>query len=131
MYVTIKRSKNTNIFQFQQSCHRISLFGNDEATEYAILSHPRIREEVDYNEITKLTQMGGEERYQLDGYRMILKNCQQARKDGREWLWVNTCCIDKYSNVELLDIINSMYWWYESAKVSYTTTSRSVLSHCQ
>lgn len=57
---------------------------------------------MDYNEITKLTQMGGEERYQLDGYRMILKNCQQARKDGREWLWANTCCIDKYSNVELL-----------------------------
>ena len=56
---------------------------------------------------------------QRNGYRKILNSCKQAKKDGYEWLWVDTCCIDKRSSAELSEAINSMYRWYENAQVCY------------
>jgi len=103
--------------------HTIVLeFGDEEATEYAIPSHQWVGGEVDYDEIVELTKMDREDReeiHQCDGYRKILDTCKQAQKDGYEWLWVNTCCIDKQSSAELSEAINSMYWWYENVGVCY------------
>ena len=53
------------------------------------------------------------------GYKKILDTCLQAQKDGYEWVWVDTCCIDKRSSAELSEAINSMYRWYANAKVCY------------
>ena len=97
-------------------------FGDDEETEYAILSHRWIGQEVDHDEIVDLAKMAVEERDEIrqrGGYRKILDTCGQAQKDGYEWLWVDTCCIDKRSSAELSEAINSMYRWYENAKVCY------------
>ena len=97
-------------------------FGDDEATKYAILSHRWTMQEVDYAEIIELAKMAVEERNKIrrrDGYRKILQSCEQAQKDGYQWLWVDTCCIDKQSSAELSEAINSMYWWYENAEVCY------------
>jgi len=77
---------------------------------------------VDCDEIVELAKMAVEERDEIrrrDGYRKILQSCEQAQKDGYEWLWVDTCCIDKRSSAELSEAINSMYRWYENAKVCY------------
>ncbi|KIM64325.1 hypothetical protein SCLCIDRAFT_1213424 [Scleroderma citrinum Foug A] len=41
---------------------------------------------------------------QRDGYQKILQSCEQAQKDGYEWLWVDTCCINKQSSAELHDV---------------------------
>jgi len=98
-------------------------FGDDEVTEYAILSHRWIQQEVDYNEVVKLAKMDEEERTEIrqrDGYRKIIQSCKQAKKDEYKWLWVDTCCIDKRSSAELSEAINSMYRWYENAIVCYT-----------
>ena len=97
-------------------------FGDDEATEYAILSHRWVTQEVDYDEIVELAKMVVEERDEIrqrDGYQKIVQSCKQAQKDGYQWLWVDTCCIDKRSSAELSEAINSMYRWYENAKVCY------------
>ena len=97
-------------------------FGDDEATKYAILSHRWTLQEVDYAEIVKLAKKPVEERDEIrqrDGYQKILQSCEQAQKDGYEWLWVDTCCIDKRSSAELSEAINSMYRWYQNAKVCY------------
>ena len=97
-------------------------FGDDEVAEYAILSHRWTEQEVDYTEVVKLAKMDEEERSEIrqrDGYRKILQSCEQARKDGYEWLWVDTCCIDKRSSAELSEAINSMYRWYENSRVCY------------
>jgi len=84
--------------------------GDDEVTEYAILSHRWIEpEEVDYNEVVKLAKMAEEERSEIrqcGGYQKILQSCEQAKKDGYKWLWVDTCCIDKGSSAELSEAIN-------------------------
>ena len=103
-------------------CAKILEFGDDEVTEYAILSHRWTTQEVDYTEIIKLAKKPVEERDEIrqrDGYRKILRSCEQAQKDGCEWLWVDTCCIDKRSSAELSEAINSMYRWYQNAKVCY------------
>ena len=97
-------------------------FCDDEVTKYAILSHRWIGQEVEYDEILELAKVDEEKRdeiRQCDGYRKILDSCKQARKDGYEWLWVDTCCIDKRSSAELSEAINSMYRWYENAQVCY------------
>ncbi|KAI6038188.1 hypothetical protein EDC04DRAFT_2698059, partial [Pisolithus marmoratus] len=35
------------------------------------------------------------------GYKKIIDACRQALKDDREWVWIDTCCIDKKSSPEL------------------------------
>ena len=95
----------------------------DEARiDYAILSHRWIEQEVDYVEITGLAKMDRDDRNDIrnrDGYQKILKSCEQAQMDGYEWLWADTCCIDKRSSAELSEAINSMYRWYENSTVCY------------
>ena len=53
------------------------------------------------------------------GYRKIQKTCELARIDGFSHAWVDTCCIDKSSSAELSEAINSMFQWYQSAKICY------------
>ncbi|KAI6011654.1 heterokaryon incompatibility protein-domain-containing protein, partial [Pisolithus marmoratus] len=88
--------------------------------DYAILSHRWLPDEVDYRETIKLTRMEnqGEIRGRA-GYQKIVKSCQQAKIDGLEWLWVDTCCIDKRNSSELSEAINSMFRWYENSKKCY------------
>ncbi|KAL4070151.1 heterokaryon incompatibility protein-domain-containing protein [Scleroderma yunnanense] len=97
-------------------------FHDDEATGYAILSHQWIGEEVDYKEMIKLAKMKKSEQSAVrarDGYKKILASCEQAKRDGYEWLWVDMCCIDKRSSAELSEAINSMCRWYVNSKVCY------------
>ncbi|KAL4063535.1 heterokaryon incompatibility protein-domain-containing protein [Scleroderma yunnanense] len=98
----------------------LSEFYDDRIPEYAILSHRWIDQEVNRNEMVELAKM--EERHkvcQRPGYKKILASCEQAKNDNCEWLWVDTCCIDRQSNAELSEGINSMYRWYENSKVCY------------
>lgn len=53
------------------------------------------------------------------GFSKVEKTCQQAVKDGFEFVWIDTCCIDKSSSAELSEAINSMYAWYKSSSVCY------------
>jgi hypothetical protein len=46
-----------------------------------------------------------------------------AKYQGFEWVWVDTCCIDKKSSAELSEAINSMYRWYENAAICYAYLS--------
>ena len=96
---------------------------DDEATEYAILSHRWIDPtEVDYEEMVDLAKMDRQEQNEIRsrlGYKKIVNTCKQAKRDGYEWLWIDTCCIDKRSSAELSEAINSMYRWYANAKICY------------
>ena len=95
----------------------------DEATEYAILSHRWIDPtEVDYEEIVDLGKMDMQEQKEIrgrQGYKKIVDTCKKAKQDGYEWVWIDTCCIDKRSSAELSEVINSMYRWYANAKICY------------
>ena len=43
------------------------------------------------------------------GFEKIERSRQQAKADGHDWIWVDTCCIDKTSSADLSEAINSMY----------------------
>ncbi|KAH7386038.1 heterokaryon incompatibility protein-domain-containing protein [Pyrenochaeta sp. MPI-SDFR-AT-0127] len=51
------------------------------------------------------------------GYSKIVQAAQQAKDLGCDYIWVDTCCIDKSSSAELQEAINSMYRWYRDAEV--------------
>ncbi|KAG2356066.1 hypothetical protein BDR07DRAFT_1492391 [Suillus spraguei] len=53
--------------------------------------------------------------YELDGVGGIAKLqsfCKVARDAGYKWAWMDTCCIDKRSNTEVQELVNSMFDWY-------------------
>ena len=84
------------------------------APPYAILSHTWGAEEI------SLQQMqAGKASEKTVAYAKLLGTCQQALKDGYEWVWIDTCNIDKTSSAELQEAINSMYSWYHNSAVCY------------
>jgi hypothetical protein len=93
-------------------------FINHPPDRYAILSHRwKEGEEVSFQEM----QSGGVEN--KSGYKKIKLCCDQAAKDGIDYAWVDTCCIDKTIGAELSESINSMYRWYQNAAVCYVYLS--------
>ncbi|RYP21713.1 hypothetical protein DL766_007885 [Monosporascus sp. MC13-8B] len=98
-------------------------FSEPSIPEYAILSHTWGGEEVVYQDMR-----GGIPWWRLKykykaGWQKIRNCAQQARRDGLRYIWVDTCCIDKSSSAELQESINSMYRWYQNAKVCYAYLS--------
>ncbi|KAH7089856.1 heterokaryon incompatibility protein-domain-containing protein, partial [Paraphoma chrysanthemicola] len=80
---------------------------------YAILSHTWSDSEVTYDDM--LTGNGTKKL----GWRKIEETCRQAREDGLQYAWVDTCCINKESSSELSESINSMFRWYREAAICY------------
>jgi Heterokaryon incompatibility protein (HET) len=85
---------------------------------YAILSHRWEDEEVLFGHI------GDPASFHRKGWVKIKYACKEAHEnDGLDWLWVDTCCIDKSSSSELSEAINSMFEWYAKAHVCYAYLS--------
>ncbi len=86
-------------------------------TPYAILSHTwgEDNEEVNFEDLKdgsgyyipffRLKNKGKTK----DGYRKLQFCGQQAARDGLQYFWVDTCCINKSNNAELSEAINSMF----------------------
>lgn len=53
------------------------------------------------------------------GFSKIKSACQEAHRQGLDYLWVDTCCIDKTSSAELSEAINSMFKWYQRSQICY------------
>jgi hypothetical protein len=88
-------------------------FGN-QIPPYAILSHTWHEEEVSFQDWADQSSAS-----QKKGYKKIFDVCQLAKKNGHDYVWVDTNCIDKSSSSELTEAINSMFKWYQSAQVCY------------
>ncbi|KAL2105093.1 hypothetical protein VUR80DRAFT_9008 [Thermomyces stellatus] len=93
---------------------QLRFFASNEPP-YAILSHTWGEEEVLFQDMKD----GPERAARLKGFAKIRNCCRQAVRDGYEWAWVDTCCIDKTSSSELSEAINSMYRWYKFSAVCY------------
>ncbi|KAJ8126188.1 hypothetical protein O1611_g7449 [Lasiodiplodia mahajangana] len=89
---------------------------SDDIEEFTILSHTWGAEEVTLQDWESLSTAELELK---DGYRKIDYCCKQALEDGYDWVWVDTCCIDKSSSAELTEAINSMFRWYQDAAICY------------
>ena len=92
--------------------------GLDSAPRYAILSHRwfKAEEELSYQTIQDPDSL---DTCAMRGYRKVALFCREALRDGYDWVWVDSCCINKESSTELTEAINSMYKWYANAAVCY------------
>ncbi|KAF1954854.1 HET-domain-containing protein [Byssothecium circinans] len=99
---------------------KLHTFIESKIPPYAILSHTWLKDD---EEVT-FAQIQQPERCQhMLGYHKIEFLCQQAAKDGFQYAWIDTCCIDKTSSAELSEAINSMFRWYEKAERCYALLS--------
>ena len=89
----------------------------DDIPPYAILSHTWGLEEVTFKDMIEGT---GRSKTGFDKIRFC---GEQARRDGLQYFWVDTCCIDKSNSSELSEAINSMFHWYQNAARCYVYLS--------
>ena len=81
--------------------------------KHAILSH-RWDIEVSFRDMQNL-----EVATKLKGFAKIRKSCELALKEKYQYVWTDTCCINKESSADLSEAINSMYQWYQASAVCY------------
>lgn len=53
----------------------------------------------------------------------IKGTCLKVQEHGIEYVWIDSCCIDRRSSVELNGSIASMFKWYELAEVCFAYLS--------
>ncbi|PHH93097.1 hypothetical protein CDD83_949 [Cordyceps sp. RAO-2017] len=99
---------------------KVEEFLNDELPPYAILSHTWGEDE---EEVTLRDIQNGAFNKLGNGYIKLQGCCEQAKKNGLRYAWIDTCCINKESSSEIEEAINSMFQWYSKASVCYAFLS--------
>lgn len=91
----------------------------DDFPPYAILSHlwGSHGEEVTFEDLVNQTGKN------KPGYAKLQFCAHQAAKDGLEYFWVDTCCIDRRNALEFSIAINSMFRWFQEATQCYVYLS--------
>jgi ABC-type oligopeptide transport system ATPase subunit len=95
---------------------RLEDFAEDNKPDYAILSHTWLLNgrEVTFDDLEK-----GNAQRKTASYDKIRFCVEQAAKDGLDYSWVDTCCINKSSSAELQEAITTMFTWYRHAAKCY------------
>lgn len=98
----------------------LATFHGDEIPPYAILSHTwgQDEDEVSYEDIRN-----GNNFLSKPGFRKLSFCYGRVLQDGLQYCWVDTCCINKQSDPELSEAINSMFRWYKRAARCYVYLS--------
>lgn len=91
----------------------ITEFVYDQVPTYAILSHTWGEGEVSLQDIQEGRASS------KAAFSKVSQCCTRAKADGFDYVWIDTCCIDKTSSAELSEAINSMYLWYFKAEICY------------
>ncbi|KAF5591920.1 het-domain-containing protein [Fusarium pseudoanthophilum] len=98
--------------------YRLFDYFNDEVPAYAILSHTWGRGPAE-REVTFEDIRDSSDPTTIPNFDKIRDACSLAQSENHEYIWIDTCCIDKSSSSELSEAINSMYLWYKQAVVCY------------
>ncbi|KAM0256340.1 hypothetical protein ACHAPA_012195 [Fusarium lateritium] len=88
---------------------------------YAILSHTWIssKEETTYQDMKTRKVDINNDVYKQKGWSKLRRYCDRAAKDGWDWAWMDTCCIDKTNPADTQEAINAMFRWYQRAGICY------------
>jgi archaellum biogenesis ATPase FlaH len=97
----------------------ITEFDEDTKPPYAILSH---RWGAEADEVT-FEDVVGNAGKNKPGYAKIRFCGEQAQRDGLQYFWVDTCCINKANKAELSLAIQSMFRWYRNSARCYVYLS--------
>ncbi|KAI1088529.1 heterokaryon incompatibility protein-domain-containing protein [Rostrohypoxylon terebratum] len=95
---------------------------------YAILSHRWLapEHEITFQDVEQGFLWSERIFTRRKGFYKFDQCCQQALRDGFNYVWIDTCCIDKSSSAELQENINSMYRYYENSQKCYLIAPRQV-----
>ncbi|KAJ4339413.1 hypothetical protein N0V95_007791 [Ascochyta clinopodiicola] len=96
---------------------------HNQVPPYAILSHTWDGQEVAFKDLENHKDIEFVDAKLKGGYQKIFFCAEQAKRDGLNHFWVDTCCIDKANNTELSKAINSMFRWYQNARKCYVYLS--------
>lgn len=95
--------------------HTLNLhdFAPNAAQPYAIASHKWGKDELTFQELESKLNL------HKAGFEKIQGFTEYVRKNvpDIDWVWIDTCCIDKRNNVELSEAINSMFQWYRDSAI--------------
>ncbi|CAN9465448.1 unnamed protein product [Alternaria alternata] len=97
----------------------LTRFDDYEQPTYTILSHTWGNDEEEVS-FADLMNGGGKDKL---GYNKVRLCGEQTRRDGFQYFWVDTCCIDKSDKAELSLAIRSMFRWYQDATKCYVYLS--------
>ncbi|KAJ8116403.1 hypothetical protein OPT61_g2161 [Boeremia exigua] len=97
-------------------------FISDSIPAYAILSHVYDVWSADDSEVSFTDLIQGTAKTRA-GYRKLQFCADQAAKDGLQYFWIGSCCIDRSSYAELSEAINSMFFWCSHATHCYVYLS--------
>jgi hypothetical protein len=98
-------------------------FFGEETPEYAFLSHTWDSPE---DEVTTDDLRGGkfrEDVHKKHGFRKLDFAMKQARRDGLQWLWADTCCIDRANGADMTEAANALWGWLANSKACYAYLS--------
>ncbi|KAI1270805.1 heterokaryon incompatibility protein-domain-containing protein [Xylaria sp. FL0933] len=89
--------------------------------QYAILSHTWIspKDEITYQDFKQRKGDIENDIFKQKGWEKLKKYCDRAAKDGWDWAWMDTCCIDKTNPADTQEAINAMFRWYQNAGICY------------
>lgn len=93
----------------------ITKHDDDKLPPYAVLSHTwgDDEDEVTYHDVKH------DKGKSKPGYAKLLFCGRQAQKDDLQDFWVDTCCINKESDAELQESLNSMFRYYQRSAKCY------------
>ncbi|KAF3811171.1 Vegetative incompatibility protein HET-E-1 [Colletotrichum gloeosporioides] len=121
-------------------------FFDEDTPEFAILSHTWGKEEVSFQDLCwvhdyeknrmiyaslgdLMSQIGHNMTNkaiairQRAGFDKIVQSARLAKESELNYVWIDTCCIDKASSAELSEAINSMFRWYQRSAVCFAFLS--------
>ncbi|KAF2204324.1 hypothetical protein GQ43DRAFT_469195 [Delitschia confertaspora ATCC 74209] len=110
--------KDSNCFGGAKCCNstmKLVTYYDQNIPPYVILSHTWGKDEITFADFVDNLSRS----FFKSGSRKINYICRQAEENGYEFIWVDTCCIDKSSSSELSEAINSMYKWYWNTEICY------------
>jgi len=92
--------------------------------EYVILSHTWCDQEITFGDFRTGSILNGPSAASIADKKpaslaKVKGTCWQASRDEYDWVWIDSCCIDKSSSSELQEAINSMWRWYCDANICY------------
>ncbi|KAK1835273.1 heterokaryon incompatibility protein-domain-containing protein [Podospora conica] len=96
----------------------------DTAPKYAILSHTWGKDEILFEDLDPAKNPEeGKLATTKPGLEKVLGAAREAFSNDYDYIWIDTCCIDKSSSAELSEAINSMFNWYAMAGECYAYLS--------
>jgi hypothetical protein len=110
--------RSANMWLINVNTMKLELFQGAHMPPYGILSHTWGDHEPSFRDLDNWCLTS-----KKPGAQKIELTCRQAKMDGLNYAWVDTCCIDQNSSAELAEAINSMFIWYKKAERCYAFLS--------